>query len=103
VAKGWTFLSEEVLRMHAELLLEAESSGRPGMVVECGVAKAGSSIVMAAAKRIERCLHLFDTFTGLPPPSNRDGQDVGPLRNPLYREDGGEYLPHRAVSTENCV
>mmetsp|Transcript_27032 Transcript_27032/g.85993 ORF Transcript_27032/g.85993 Transcript_27032/m.85993 type:complete len:342 (-) Transcript_27032:182-1207(-) len=71
-----TFLDHKALQMHTDWLLEMESSGRTGMVLECGVAKAGSAIVMAAAKRPERCLHLFDTFSGLPPPSSRDGEDI---------------------------
>ena len=71
-----TFLKKDVLQMHIDFLLEMETAGRSGMILECGVAKGGSAIVMAAAKRRKRCLHLFDTFSGMPPPSSRDGDDV---------------------------
>ena len=74
--KKLTFLNQKVLHMHTDFLLEMEAAGRTGMILECGVAKAGSAIVMAAAKQPERCLHLFDTFAGIPPPSGRDGKDV---------------------------
>src|SRR4051794_38700387 len=47
----------------------------PGDVVECGVWKGGS--MMAAALTLIECgdvrqLHLFDTFTGMPPAEDVD-------------------------------
>jgi hypothetical protein len=46
------------------------------MIVEAGVAKGGSALALAAAMREGRCLHLYDTFSGIPPPSKRDGRDA---------------------------
>jgi hypothetical protein len=46
------------------------------MILECGVAKAGSSVTFSALKQPRRCLHLYDTFEGIPEPSERDGKDV---------------------------
>jgi hypothetical protein len=71
-----TFISKEILRFHKYKLLEIETNGVPGSIFECGVAKAGSSITFAAIKSPGRCLHLFDTFEGIPKPSERDGEDV---------------------------
>lgn len=71
-----SFSPRNVLETHAKLVLEIEALGVPGMILECGVAKGGSALVLAAAKKKERCLHLFDTFTGIPQPSSRDGEDV---------------------------
>ncbi len=48
----------------------------PGDIVECGVWKGGS--MMAAAKTLhelgatDRDLHLFDTFSGMPAPGEKD-------------------------------
>ena len=50
ISRKLSFLNMEVLQMHIDLLLELETAGRSGMILECGVAKGGSAIVMAAAK-----------------------------------------------------
>ena len=71
-----TYLAPAELALHRRHILNLEQAGRPGMILECGVAKGGSAITFAAAKRPQRCLHLFDTFSGIPPPGLRDGADV---------------------------
>ena len=76
LARQLTFLLRETLEFHKSLLQSIEENGVQGMILECGVAKAGSSITFAAYKHPERCLHLFDTFEGIPPPSAKDGKDA---------------------------
>jgi O-methyltransferase len=48
----------------------------PGGIVECGVGCGGSSMVAAwallAEGDVSRTLHLFDTFEGMPPPTELD-------------------------------
>src|SRR5262245_29018877 len=47
----------------------------PGDIVECGVWKGGSMMAVARMLRhlgAERRLHLFDTFDGMPEPTDRD-------------------------------
>jgi len=47
-----------------------------GVVIEAGCALGGSAIVIAAAKSRERPMYVFDTFAGIPAPSDEDGDDV---------------------------
>ncbi len=50
-------------------------SALPGVIVECGVWNGGSSAMMAAACRdthVQRHFWLFDSFEGLPPPTEKD-------------------------------
>ncbi|NTU82901.1 MAG: hypothetical protein HGA45_26640 [Chloroflexales bacterium] len=50
-------------------------SALPGAVVECGVWNGGSAAMMAAACRdtgVQRDFWLFDSFEGLPPPTEKD-------------------------------
>lgn len=49
--------------------------GLPGAIVECGVWNGGSGAMMAAACRdtgFQRDIWLFDSFEGLPPPTEKD-------------------------------
>lgn len=54
----------------------AESQQIPGALLEAGTALGGSAIAIAAAKRVERSLLIFDAFETIPPPSVRDGSDA---------------------------
>jgi hypothetical protein len=62
----------------------------PGHVVECGVWKGGS--MMAVAKTLIKCdasdrmLYLFDTFEGMPQPTNADRSAKGPAAAELYNQ-----------------
>lgn len=69
-----------------------------GDFVECGVWKGGSAMVMALAcvrhNETNRNLYLFDTFTGMPKPSD---QDVDLYGNKAVTEFNKTHIP----STEN--
>jgi O-methyltransferase len=88
----------------------AVGSGVPGAVVECGVWKGGS--MMAAALTLlrlgasDRDLYLFDTFQGMPPPTEEDVFSAYDGYNPMRhwrrrrRESGGNrwhYVPAEEV------
>jgi hypothetical protein len=68
-----SFLTDAQLTSLVSCILEAEASGREGLVIEAGTALGGSAIAMAAAKSAERPMLVFDVFGLIPPPSEQDG------------------------------
>jgi predicted O-methyltransferase YrrM len=71
-----TYLGKDALSLLDLHARQIEEQGVPGAILETGCALGGSSIVIAAAKSAARPLVLYDTFGLIPPPSERDGQDV---------------------------
>jgi len=76
LAEHLTYSELPALLDLAEAMLEAERSGRPGCVIEAGTAYGGSALVLAAAKRPERPLHLYDAFGPFPAPGAGDPEDA---------------------------
>lgn len=56
------------------LLLEKKHT--QGLFIEAGCALGGSSIVIATAKSRPRPLYVYDVFGMIPPPSDKDGEEV---------------------------
>lgn len=70
----------------------------PGELVECGVWRGGSSMVMAHAllglRDTSRELWLYDTFSGMPPPSAHDVDLMGRSAADQLAESGGDRDNH---------
>ncbi len=64
-----------------------------GDIVECGVWRGGSMMLVAKALNHagiqSRDLYLYDTFEGMPPPSEEDQDAMGTPASILMREDAG--------------
>jgi Macrocin-O-methyltransferase (TylF) len=71
-----TYLKPDNLRDLARAVADLEGDELPGVLVEAGTALGGSAIVIAAAKAPARPLKVYDVFGMIPPPGERDGQDV---------------------------
>ena len=77
----YTMTSPE--RMYAlwQATLHISSTGVPGAIVECGVWRGGSSMIAASALQhagdTTRQLWLYDTFEGMPEPSETDIDFMG--------------------------
>ncbi len=75
-AKRYTMTNPERCRSLWDLSRRALRSGTPGCFVECGVWKGGSAAIMGLALQrwgASTNLHLFDSFQGLPEPTEEDG------------------------------
>ena len=53
-------------RLYMLYQLACKTSVLPGHFAECGVFQGGSARLLALIKPAEKCLHLFDTFEGMP-------------------------------------
>jgi O-methyltransferase len=63
----------------------------PGAIVECGVWRGGSmqavALTLLEQGRDDRALHLFDTFEGMPPPTEHDRRGDTTAEEMLARHD----------------
>lgn len=79
VKPRFTMVTSKNLITLYNLVQRANAHGVPGDIAECGVWNGGSAVMMASAMQDadasapQRALWLFDSFQGLPPPSERDG------------------------------
>ncbi|MGZ4480525.1 MAG: TylF/MycF/NovP-related O-methyltransferase [Nocardioidaceae bacterium] len=79
--RPWTMTSPEKLNALILALRYVHQHGIPGDVVECGVWRGGS--MQAVARTLlelgdaSRDLYLFDTFEGMPPPTEEDRRQDG--------------------------
>jgi O-methyltransferase len=79
VKPKYTMVKNRNLRTLYDLVDQANRSQIPGDIVECGVWNGGSAAIMGAATMDEpfqkelRTIWLFDSFEGLPPPGEKDG------------------------------
>jgi asparagine synthase (glutamine-hydrolysing) len=71
-----TYLSDAKLYSLASICILNKRNCVPGGLIEAGCALGGSSIVLAAAKEKTQSLRLYDVFSMIPPPTNKDGKDV---------------------------
>ena len=73
-AKRIAYSSETVLQFTFDQSVKYRDS--PGVYVECGVA-AGAQIIAMAAGAPNKTIYAFDSFEGIPLPSNKDDQMPG--------------------------
>jgi predicted O-methyltransferase YrrM len=75
-AEGLTYLSPPKLDKLGHALLRVKAGKVPGLLLETGCALGGSAIVLGTAKEPERRLRVYDVFGMIPPPGEKDDQDV---------------------------
>ena len=71
----WTMVGKNALKHIFDYVLHINKEELEGDIVECGVWMGGATITMMFAQlksKHERDFWLFDTFQGLPPPSEKD-------------------------------
>lgn len=79
--RSYTMVSPERLQALCQAVAHITMARIPGAIVECGVWRGGC--MMAVAKQLlalndrKRDLYLFDTFSGMTPPTTRDTTILG--------------------------
>lgn len=73
-AKQIAYSSEGALELSYKLAQEMKD--KEGVIVECGVA-AGAQVIAMALGSPDKTIHAFDSFEGIPLPSNKDDQMPG--------------------------
>jgi hypothetical protein len=71
-----TYLSSDALFDLRHRAKDIETRGVSGAIVEAGCALGGSAIVLARSKSRGRDLFVYDVFGMIPPPGEKDGEDV---------------------------
>lgn len=71
-----TFLDSNALLDLRERAKQVDNDGVDGAILEMGTALGGSAIVLAGSKADQRPLEVYDVFGMIPPPSEKDGEDV---------------------------
>jgi len=71
-----TYIEVDALCELAQVVIANENKHIDGIIVESGCALGGSAIVIASAKNKSRKFFIYDVFGMIPPPSERDEQDV---------------------------
>jgi len=87
----YTMVGRKGLITTYALVCDIEWMKIKGCLVECGVARGGSATLMMLASRAlggNRNLFLFDSFEGLPEPTEEDGV----LRNPRSKDRASDDL-----------
>lgn len=76
--RDWTMTEQGKLNALIEAVRYVTRHGIPGDIVECGVWRGGSmqaaGLILSSLGDESRELHLFDTFEGMPPPTEEDGR-----------------------------
>ncbi|QDU71676.1 TylF/MycF/NovP-related O-methyltransferase [Mucisphaera calidilacus] len=99
-AEAITYLEDLALIDLTRFVRQLERTGVQGDLIEAGCALGGSAIVIAHAKQPDRTLRVYDVFGMIPPPSDKDGQDVHERYEVISSGqseglDGQEYYGYR--------
>jgi hypothetical protein len=70
-----TYLSSSKLECITQTVRRAEKEKLPGLYIEAG-ALGGSTKSISSIKGQDREMRVYDVFEMIPPPTNKDGEDV---------------------------
>lgn len=98
--RGLTYLNESKLMAIKRECLAARNRKTSGRFIEAGCALAGSTALIAEGRPSKSCFDVFDTFEGMPAPTDSDSPDVHDRYKVIVRGDsigiaGADYYGYR--------
>ena len=75
-SEGLTYIETDGLIIIKKVIKEIETKKVPGHFIETGCALGGSAVLIGLAKNKERSFFVYDVFDMIPPPTEKDGEDV---------------------------
>jgi O-methyltransferase len=105
--KPYTLTSHERVNALRQAVMYVAKAGIPGAIVECGVWRGGSMLVIAHTLvelgQTDRDLYLFDTFETMPPPGTHDVDVWGHAAADTYEEALASpvyaYIPQEQIKS----
>ena len=106
--RPFTGTSEAAIRFNAERAVRAVEEEIPGDFIECGVQHGGSAFSLLVAQRLAfggvmRKVHLVDSFQGLPPATERDGQHAIENQALYYADPTAQAFSANCAATRESV
>ena len=98
IGERLTLMPLGALTALVQALIDVQLAAVPGIVIEAGTARGGSAIVLATAKSPDRRMKVYDVFGMIPPPSDKDGEDVHERYEVISSgkaKGGAEYYGYR--------
>ncbi|WP_119293260.1 TylF/MycF/NovP-related O-methyltransferase [Azohydromonas sediminis] len=97
---GLTYLSDSKIASLISECRAAAKNARGGKFIEAGCALGGSTVLIASLLPRAAELHVYDTFAGMPPPTEQDTPDVHERFRVIASGDsvgidGGVYYGYR--------
>lgn len=99
-ARKLTYLSSQKILVLVDECRRAVKRNTASLVLECGCALGGSAAIISRLRPHDSLVALFDTFEGMPPPTENDSADVHARYEVISSGnsagiDGDEYYGYR--------
>lgn len=99
-SKKLTYLEDKAMLDLKKRVQAIEKQGIKGAFIEAGCALGGSAILIALNKADNRAFKIYDVFGMIPPPSEKDGEDVHRRYDTIVSGksrgiQGGEYYGYK--------
>ncbi|WP_017317158.1 TylF/MycF/NovP-related O-methyltransferase [Mastigocladopsis repens] len=76
IKNNLTYIEKDAILDLVKVAINNEKNHIDGIMIETGCALGGSAIALASAKNKDRQFYIYDVFGMIPPPSEKDDEDI---------------------------